>query len=100
MDHPVVSGGHALVSQAKFSGQLGERPLVQNMSAEDVAVPFLDLAEYLLQPNGIKLRGRIGVDVHRDQAGNVQPGVIKALVVTDPASDTEEVDLSPLDGRL
>ena len=70
------------------------------MSVEDVAVPFLNLAEDLLQPDGIKLGGRIEVDVHCDQAGDVLPGVIKALVVTDPASDTEEVDLSPLDGRL
>ena len=70
------------------------------MGVEDVAVPFPYLTEGLLQADGVALSGGVEVDVYCDQAGDVLPGVIKAFVVTDPASDTEEVDISPLDGRL
>ena len=66
MEHPVVGGGNTLVVHAKFGGQLGKCPLVQDMGKEDVAISFFNLIECPLQTNSVALCGGIEIDVLRD----------------------------------
>ena len=98
MDCPVVGGGYGLVGHTQLGGQFGKRSFVQDMGEEDVAVPFPNLAERLLQTEGVALRGGIEVDVLRNQAGDVLPGVIVALMVVDPVSCVKQIYFPALDG--
>ena len=100
MDHPVVGGVNTLVVQAKLSSQFGKGPLVQDMGKEDVAIPFFNLIECLLQTNGVALCGGIEIDVLRDKARDVLPTVIVAFAAINPVFCMEEVDLPPLNGSF
>ena len=100
LDHPVVGGGNTLVAHAKFGGQFGEGSFVQDMGKEDVAIPFFNLIECLLQTNGVALCGGIEIDVLRDQARDILPTVIVAFADINPVPCMEEVDLPPLNGSF
>ena len=83
MDRPVVGGGNTLVTNAKFGGQLGKCPLVQNMGKKDVAVPWLNPLECPLQAGGIKLRGEIEISILHNHTRNIPPSVVKILMSID-----------------
>lgn len=100
MDRPVVGGGNTFVTHAKFGSQLGKCPLVQNMGKKDIAVPWLNPLECLLQAGGIKLRGGIEISILHNHTRNIPQSVVKILMAIDLVPCSKQVRLLPQNGSF